>query len=69
MPRLSPEQLAGPGGQSGRSRVSSAAPAASASAARASAPEGTAQVVVILLAQGADASLRVHSTAAPGRDT
>eukprot|EP00974_Lingulodinium_polyedra_P017544 1701846-Lingulodinium_polyedra.AAC.1 len=65
MPRLSPEHLTRPGGQSARKTVSKAAPAARASAVLASAPEGTTQVVVICLTQGAEASLRVQSTAAP----
>eukprot|EP00974_Lingulodinium_polyedra_P083801 8113782-Lingulodinium_polyedra.AAC.1 len=56
MPRLSPEHRTKPGGQSGRRMVSKAAPAARASAVLASAPDGTAQVVVMRRTQGAAAS-------------
>eukprot|EP00974_Lingulodinium_polyedra_P044730 4289785-Lingulodinium_polyedra.AAC.1 len=59
-PRLSPEHLAGPSGHSGRSRASRAAPAAKVSAVRASAPEGTARVVVSRRIHGAEAPARVH---------
>eukprot|EP00974_Lingulodinium_polyedra_P131254 11217010-Lingulodinium_polyedra.AAC.1 len=65
MPRSSPAQRELATGQMGWNSVSNATPAARASAARGSAPDGTARVMVIFLAQGSLGRERAQRTAAP----